>query len=222
MSLSLFPLYDTLLSMHWEILDPTRKKLLPKLAFIKSHGFYLAGGTALALQLGHRTSVDFDFYSHEKFDAMRLEKDLVQNMSLKITQRSEGTLIGQLSRIDLSFFHYPYLLLAPLVETDFLNLSAIPDIAAMKLIAVSQRGVRRDFLDLYMIAKEHGLEKIFQWAKKKFSQFDPYVCVKALTYFEEADQDESGRGMELKEPVPWTKIKDFFEQQAKSFAKGLL
>ena len=82
--------------------------------------------------------------------------------------------------------------------------------------------MRRDFLDLYVIAKERGLQVVFDWTRKKFSQFDPYVCLKALTYFEDADQDESGRGMQLKENIDWVKIKVFFEHQAKMLAKKWL
>lgn len=209
--------------MHWEILDPLRKKLLPKLAITKAHGFYLAGGTALALQLGHRTSVDFDFYAPEKFDEMRFETDLVQQLNgFKVTQRSPGTLIGQVQRVDLSFFYYPYPLLEPLIPAETLHLISIADIAAMKLIAISQRGVRRDFLDLYVIAKDRGFGTVFDWTQKKFSQFDPYVCLKALTYFEDADRDESGRGMQLKERVSWATVKTFFEQQAKILARKWL
>lgn len=209
--------------MHWEILDPIRQKLLPKLVVAKAYGFYLAGGTALALQLGHRTSVDFDFYAPKKFDEMRFETDLVQQLNgFKVTQRSSGTLIGQVQRVDLSFFYYPYPLLEPLIATESLNLVSVADLAAMKLIAISQRGVRRDFLDLYVIAKDRGLSSVFDWTREKFPQFDPYVCLKALTYFEDADRDESGRGMQLKEDIAWPKIKVFFEQQAKTLARKWL
>jgi len=209
--------------LHSEILDTPRKKILPHLAFVKLHGFYLAGGTALALQLGHRTSVDFDFYAKDSFNAMQFEKDAVTHLKgLKITQRSAGTLIGQVRVIDLSFFHYPYPLLAPLLKTDFLDLVSVPDIAAMKLIAISQRGVRRDFLDLYVIAQKYGLDSVFEWSKKKFSQFDLHVGLKSLTYFEDAETDESGRGMELKKPVPWKKIRAFFEGEALRLARKWL
>src|SRR3989338_964203 len=201
--------------MHWEILDKPRKKVLPHLGFTKSFGFYLAGGTALALHLGHRTSVDFDFYTPEKFDEMLFEQEAVRNLKgLKVTHRSWGTLVGQVGVIDVSFFYYSHPLLEPLVETEAIRVMSVPDIAAMKIIALSQRGLRRDFLDLYVIAQHYGVDSIFEWAKKKFSQFDPYVCLKALIYFEDAEKDESGRGMELKEAVPWTKIKKFFEQEA--------
>lgn len=157
--------------MYWEILDPSRKKILPRLAFLKSSGFYLAGGTALALHLGHLKSIDFDFYTRENFNEMQIEQNLVRKLvPIKITQRSAGTLIGQTGPIDLSFFHYPYSLLEQPVETESLNIGSVPDIAAMKVIAISQRGLRRDFLDLYVIANQYGLEKIMEWAQKKYPQ----------------------------------------------------
>lgn len=206
--------------MHWEILDEARKKLLPRLACIRPYGFYLAGGTALALQLGHRTSVDFDFYTKTPFDEMLFEREIVQAVAeCKVTHRASGTLFGQAKTIDMSFFHYPYLLIEPVVQTDYLDLASIPDIAAMKLIAVSQRGIKRDFLDLYVIAQENPLEKIFAWADQKFPQSDPHVCLKALTYFKDAEEDESGRGTELKEPVPWPTIKKFFDTEGRRLAK---
>src|SRR3989338_11094472 len=188
--------------MHWEILDKPRKKVLPHLGFTKSFGFYLAGGTALALHLGHRTSVDFDFYTPEKFDEMLFEQEAVRNLKgLKVTHRSWGTLVGQVGVIDVSFFYYSHPLLEPLVETEAIRVMSVPDIAAMKIIALSQRGLRRDFLDLYVIARAVGLQQILEWTRKKYAQFDPYITLKSLTYFTDAENDTSGRGMELTEPV---------------------
>lgn len=206
--------------VYWEILDPERQKLLPHLTFSKTYGFYLAGGTALALQLGHRTSIDFDFYSLEKFSEVQFEQDVVHHLqNVKVTQRGQGTLIAQAGIVDVSFFYYPYPLLKPLLQTEHLDVVSIPDIAAMKLIAISQRGLRRDFLDLYVISKDAGFHQIFQWASNKFPQFDPYVCLKGLTYFKEAEEDESGRGMMLKKEPSWSEIKNFFEKEAKRLAK---
>jgi predicted nucleotidyltransferase component of viral defense system len=209
--------------MYWDILDEPRKKILPVLSFARSHGFYLAGGTALALQLGHRLSVDFDFYAKNEFDEMAFESDVVKNLQgFKVSQRSSGTLVGQVGVVDISFFHYSYPTIGDIIKTDHIDLVSVADIAAMKIIAISQRGLRRDFLDLYSISKTHPLSQVFTWAQQKFSQFDPHVCLKALTYFKDADDDESGRGMELIEPVSWTMVKGYFEGEAVKLAKQLL
>ncbi|MDO8520163.1 MAG: nucleotidyl transferase AbiEii/AbiGii toxin family protein [Deltaproteobacteria bacterium] len=209
--------------MHWDILDSTRTKLLPQFSFLKDYGFYLAGGTALALWFGHRKSIDFDFYCETSFNEMEFENNLVQKLpDFKVTQRSQGTIIGICQTVDLSFFHYPYPLVEPIQHTETLDICPVPDIAAMKLIAISQRGIRRDFLDLYVICRKHELFQVFNWAQKKYPQFDPHVCLKALTYFDDADSDESGRGMELSKPVPWADVKVFFQKEAVRFAKVML
>lgn len=128
--------------MHWEILDDERKAVVPHLGFLKEEGFYLAGGTALALHLGHRRSVDFDFYSPQPFEEMILEQNLVGRLKdLRVTHRGAGTLIAQYRAVDLSFFHYGYPLLEPPAEADPLRLASVPDIASMKLIAITQRGL---------------------------------------------------------------------------------
>lgn len=164
--------------IHWEILDPARRKLLPRLQFAKKFGFYLAGGTGLALQLGHRTSVDFDFYTPQEFETRTLEKALLKNIGKFELGRSGGqTLIVQLDGIDVSFFFYDDPLLKPLIKTENLNILQVPDIAAMKLIALTDRGLRRDFLDLYVVAKQYGLDQIFRWMVKKYPHYDPHFCI---------------------------------------------
>lgn len=206
--------------MHWEILDRSRKKILPQLAFAKSYGFYLAGGTALALQLGHRTSVDFDFYTPKEFEEGVFREEVLRNIQgFDIERKGWQTLIGRAGQIEVSFFLYDYPLLEPLIKTECLDLLSVPDIAAMKLIALTDRGVRRDFLDIYVVAKQYGLDQIFKWIRKKYPHYDPHFCIKALTYFEDAEKDKSGRGMVLKKPVPWLEVKNFFRQETRRLIK---
>src|SRR3990167_3190418 len=120
--------------MHWEILDSARKEILSSFTFLESYGFYLAGGTALALHLAHRRSIDFDFYTNKTFHELALEQDIVTHLKgFKVTHRSTGTLIGQAGVVDVSFFLYPYPLLEPLSATPYFDIVSIPDIAAMKL-----------------------------------------------------------------------------------------
>src|SRR3989338_8729539 len=93
--------------MRLEILDKPRKKILPQLGFAKRYGFYLAGGTALALHLGHRTSVDFDFYTPEKFGETQFEQETIQQLKgFTVTQRGFGTLIGQVGFVDFRYCCY--------------------------------------------------------------------------------------------------------------------
>lgn len=207
--------------MHWDILDKSRKKLVSEFRFLKD--FYLAGGTALALQLGHRTSVDFDFYSEKQFNELPFEGLVVQSLpGFKVTQRAAGTLIGQAGKVDLSFFYYPYPLIHALEKSEYFDIASIADIACMKLIAISQRGLRRDFIDLFVICQTTPLAEVFHWAKLKYPQFDPHICLKGIVYFEDAETDESGRGMALHKPVAWKKIRSYFQREAHDLARKWL
>lgn len=196
-------------TLHWEILDHRRRRLLPKLRFLRQeYGFYLAGGTALALQIGHRTSVDFDFYSGEEFDHTRVLASFRQQVGeCTLIQNPPQTLIVQLGDIGVSVFYYRYPLLKPVVKTQDLCLASKEDIAAMKLIAILQRGNQRDFVDLYFLMKEFTLERIFGWAKKKFPPFNPYLALRALTYFKDAEGDPEKRRFRLLKNVDWAQVK---------------
>jgi hypothetical protein len=197
-------------------LDQKRRAMLPKLEFLhEEYGFYLAGGTALALQIGHRTSVDFDFYSKKEFDNQKLLLSLQQNVSqITLIQNLPNTLIVEIpEEIEMSFFLYPYLLLEQPVKVESVYLASKEDIAAMKLIAIMQRGTQRDFIDLYFLMKEFSLEKIFCWAKEKFPPFSPYVALRALTNFHDADQDQPLNRLKLLIKTDWESVKKAIVKQ---------
>src|SRR3989338_5215683 len=102
--------------LQWNILDKQRLALLPKLEFLKNKGFYLAGGTALALQIGHRISVDFDFYNRDGFDSNKIYQKFQKQKPIKLLldTTAEDTLILEVNDIGISLFGYNYLLVKPL------------------------------------------------------------------------------------------------------------
>lgn len=202
--------------MHWNVLDKNRQDLLPHLAFLKDSGFYLAGGTALALQIGHRTSVDFDFYNPESFNPINIIDSLKQH-NPTVIQEAEDTLALRANDVELSFFKYSYKLLEPLIEQEYLYLASLEDIAAMKIIALVQRGLYRDFIDLYFLLKMFELGKILEFAKEKYSPFNKYLAIQALTYFEDADEDSKSFRANFFREINWKDVKKFFAQQAKTF-----
>src|SRR3990167_5779575 len=113
--------------------------------------FYLAGGTALALQVGHRLSVDFDFFTRETFEYRRVIDRLQKMGAFRATHEREHTVVGFLNQVMVSFFQYNYpLLKEPLLFHD-VALADIKDVAAMKIEAIAGRGVKRDFIDLYFL-----------------------------------------------------------------------
>ena len=195
---------------------------MKKLGFIEKYGFYLAGGTALALQIGHRDSLDFDFYTEKKFDSQKLREEFDKRFEkVQEIYIAEGTLGLEVDGIGVSFFKYPYPLIRPLEKMESICLASKEDIAAMKIIAISQRGKRRDFVDIYFLITEFGLEKIIEFVKEKYPMFNIYVGLQGLVYFKDADEDpEKGRFRLLKE-VEWEGVKDYILKETNKI-KNLL
>ena len=208
-------------SMYWNVLSKKQVNLLKKLGFLKKYGFYLAGGTALALQINHRTSVDFDFYIFKKFDNKKLLRDLESRFKdIKLIQIPEQTLIVKIRGTEVSFFHYPYPLIYSLIkEKGVPFIAAKEDIAAMKVMSIIQRGTKRDFVDVYFLIKEFGLKKIFEIAEKKYPSFNPYLALQALIYFDDAEREKIKRKVTYIKSVDWPKIKKFLVKIVADFKK---
>jgi hypothetical protein len=178
--------------LFFSIFDPARQKLLPLLAPLKSR-FYLAGGTALALQKGHRNSIDFDFFTVEPFDPAILERTLKQYLAghdIIVTQREPNTLSLEVDKnIRLSFFTFEYTLVKPLIKTPDLNLASITDIGAMKLSAITQRSTLKDYIDLFVILHDLQLKDLLAATRQKFPTLDTNVVLKSLVYFEDIEDE---------------------------------
>lgn len=174
--------------LFWDILDENRKKILPLFDTSKSD-FYLAGGTALALQLGHRDSIDFDFFTDKSFLTSelyeKLEKIFKDHRILK-TQDNKNTLTVLLDdSIKISFFTYPYKLIQPLIDTEYFKIASIEDIGCMKLSAITSRMVEKDYVDLYFILQKASLSDLLDFAKEKFPSLDTNLVLKSLVYFDD-------------------------------------
>lgn len=173
--------------LHYGILAPERKEILPKLAAFKAQ-FYLAGGTALALQIGHRDSLDFDFFSRENIDTVKLFDRINETFAgseIIKTQEEKNTLSVNVGQVKLSFLTYPYELVDELIEAEFLNLASIKDIAGMKLSAITSRSTLKDYVDLYFILKQYTLEELLNFCKDKFPKLDIGLVLKSLVYFDD-------------------------------------
>ena len=140
--------------MKYEILDKKRRDILSLLKNFKAE-FYLAGGTGLALQLGHRDSIDFDFFSPKAIDTQKLYKKIqtvFADYKIKKVQEEKDTLTVIIAgKIKLSFFAYPYKLVGKPVSDEYLRVASVLDIACMKLSAIVSRATNKDYLDLYLI-----------------------------------------------------------------------
>ncbi len=153
---------------------------------------YLAGGTALALQLGHRTSYDLDFFTSQEFDRESLLSEIKKISDFHLEKIALKTIMGKFENVKFSIFHYEYPLLRPLKKFGMINIVDIYDIAAMKISAISSRGVKRDFVDIYFICKEIiPLERIIQLYDKKYKNLSATLVhiMKSLVYFNDGSFD---------------------------------
>jgi len=176
--------------LFFDILSPSRKTILPFLEAFKDE-YYLAGGTALALQLGHRDSIDFDFFQLDSFDTDKLFllcQRTFENMSIQKIQEEKDTLSVLIDEeIKISFFSYPYNNIAPTLDTDYLRLASVVDIALMKMSAIMQRATLKDYVDLYFILKNQPLFSIIPHIKEKFPSIDPSLVLKSMVYFDDVE-----------------------------------
>jgi hypothetical protein len=185
--------------------------------------FYLAGGTALSLQLGHRLSVDLDFFSQtEDVPTVRthLERALA-SFNSTLADSSWGNLVYLVKDIRLGFYGYGYPLVAPLVERENARLASMEDIALMKLDALLSRAMRKDFYDLYFICQKIPLRHLLDLAPQKYPSVRDFETqtVKRLIYFENAEQDVDPI---MLQPVTWVAVKEYFIAQASEIGNSWL
>ncbi len=182
---------------------------------------YLAGGTALALQLGHRMSQDLDFFTPDEFDERIMSSELSRLPEFTEESLGRRTVLGKIGPTKFSIFYYKTKLLDPLEHFEGINILQSRDIAAMKLHAITQRGVRRDFVDLYFLAKQYSLEEMFGFYNQKYGILEDklYHILKGMNYFVEADIDSMPK-MLIK--TDWPEIKDFFNREATRLASTKL
>ncbi len=178
-------------------------------------GFYLAGGTGLALQLGHRRSVDLDLFCPGELRPLDLRAQLAELPGLQVRQILRGTLHIELHDMLVSFLHYPYPLLFPTREFDVLTVADPRDIACMKVDAIASRGSRRDFVDLYITAQRYGLNEILAWFTTKYAgaPYNRIHLLKSLTYFSDAEREPMP---DLLIPLEWSAVTQFFLSQVPS------
>lgn len=188
-------------------------ELLKKLGkIIAENQFILAGGTALALQINHRLSIDLDFFGGQEFSMDRVLNN-ISRMGLKysVQQEEKGTLTLIVNGIKVSFFHYPYPFVQKTVLKNGIPLANILDIASMKVIAICQRGTKRDFVDLYFVLQDIPFRKIAENMVKRFGKdrINPVNIGKSLVYFKDAESDPPVRYCGKIRP-DWALIKSFF------------
>lgn len=156
--------------MHDKALTKEAKELLPLFGSFKE--FYLVGGTALALQIGHRLSIDFDFFSEKPLPRNLLQKvkRVFNGYEISVTYQSPEQLNIVVNNVKITFFYYPYHVLYPLIEYKSIQIATISEIALMKAFSIGKRLSHKDYVDWYFLLSEHyvSLSEIIKDAQKKF------------------------------------------------------
>ncbi len=199
--------------MQEDLLEERQRVALSALKQAADRGFYLAGGTALCMHIGHRRSHDLDLFRNDPFDADELARSLREvGVPLENVATSPATIHAAVEGVRTSLLRFPYPLLAPPEPSKSgVPVASVRDIAAMKIEAIASRGARRDFYDLYFIC-QFGFRLIDLLGdfdeKFKSSHPDRYHRIRAMTYFDDAEREPLPS---LLRPAEWSEVRAFFE-----------
>jgi hypothetical protein len=167
---------------------PELLELLKKLMSDKTFSaFNLVGGTSLALQMGHRNSIDIDLFGNAEIEVDLFIDKLGSFGQVVVTKSTKNILITKVNEIKVDFVNYKYPLLSDILIEDNIRMLSTKDIAAMKLNAIAGRGSKKDFIDLYFLLQEFSLREILSFYGQKYHDGSLFMVEKSLTYFEDAD-----------------------------------
>lgn len=175
----------------------------------------LVGGTALALQYGHRQSVDLDVFGIIPFDAVNMEQTLSSIGDLQIIKSSDRIRIYQIDRIKVDFVdysRYPWLD-EPIIENG-IRLASPKDIAAMKVNAAEGRGTKKDFIDIYFLLKHYTLSEILDFYNRKYPEHSMFRALMSLSYFDDAENQLMPK---MLKSVTWEDVKKCIDSSVKEF-----
>jgi hypothetical protein len=211
-------------TFHWDSLPSNTRRALEALNVVSGFtDFYLAGGTALALQIGHRLSHDLDFFSAVNqldFSAREILRQQLRACAPCVIQReADGMVYATIMEVEVSFIYQHHPPLEPLLPWENMALAGLTDIGLMKLAAIKDRGTRRDFVDLYCLREDAPLEKLFDLLPRKFADRPSFALHLAysLRYFEDAENDP--RELVMRRPVRWENVKKYCEGGARLLTK---
>jgi len=176
----------------------------------------LAGGTDLALQLGHRLSRDLDLFTPTAFVASEVAEQLRELEGFTVTRLQPGTILGTIPGTSISLFEYRYPLIAPTLNYQGVSLASLIGLGAMKLSAVADRGLRRDFVDLAILLDQFTLPELLVAYDRKFGALasNEFHLLKSLVYFDDAEADEPPDM--LIEGYEWSQVKATIESAVRS------
>jgi hypothetical protein len=193
------------MNLHTETVSSGLLEILQKLMKEKQlQPFALAGGTALALHFGHRTSIDIDLFTCAAFDAPTVAEWLKAAYGMRESETAQNTVRGIIDGVKIDLIAHRYPLLNPLEETGGIRMFSCEDIAAMKLNAITNRGCKKDFWDYAELLKTYSRDEMLSFFAHKYRNDSLWNVEKSLTYFDDADNDPDPRDLR---GLNWKEIK---------------
>ena len=177
----------------------------------------LVGGTALALQYGHRSSVDLDFFGTIEDETELIKDTLRKYGKLVIIKESRNIKIYQLDdvKVDIVNYHYPWIDV-PIFENG-ISLASPPDIAAMKVNAIEGRGTKKDFIDMYFLLQHYSLKEILTFYQSKYPENSIFRALMSLSYFDDAEEQFMPK---MFAPVSWEDMKTYILAQVEHYSNS--
>lgn len=177
----------------------------------------LVGGTALALQYGHRKSVDLDFFGKITVSMEELPLQMAEVAEIQLISASKSMCFLNANGIKVDIVNYPYDWITEPKREDGVTLAGVQDIAAMKLAAITNRGTKKDFIDFHFLLQHYSFQDLIGFYRQKYSDAEMFPVIKSLTYFEDAETDPMPV---MLSPVKWEDVKHRINAAVSEFMKG--
>jgi hypothetical protein len=174
----------------------------------------LAGGTALALQIGHRKSVDLDLFGSVDFESLDWQEVFADFDSVIPIKRSKNINVFAINSIKVDFVNYNYPWLNNILLEKNIRMASLSDIAAMKLAAITGRGSKKDFVDIYFLLERFTLDQLLEFYQEKYRDGSSFLVLKSLSWFEDADKDAD---LNMIADVSWEFIKQEISKQLQNY-----
>lgn len=206
--------------LYYETIDAATLELLRKLMAIPLFSsLRLAGGTSLALQYGHRKSIDIDLFGNIDIDRDSLSQVLSETGEVKLVNSRRNIHVYTINGVKVDIVNYPYPWIDELINQDGLRLASAMDIGAMKLAAITGRGTKKDFIDLYELLKHYTLAELMKFYEQKYPDGSLFLVLKSLVYFEDAEAEITP--FLLKE-YSWENVKEHIRKAHIEYMKNIV
>jgi len=175
--------------LHKETVKPGTLDLIHQLMKDQQlNSFYLVGGTALSLRIGHRESIDIDLFNSSDFDGDQLALHLQQNYNAVVKRQKSNYTSGSIGQVDFDFISHKYPSIKPIENIEGIRMMSNEDIAAMKINAIVNSGQRiKDFIDVHYLLKEMSLDDMMNYYCNKYPDVNPNVATSSLLYHNDVD-----------------------------------